>query len=101
MTCETCPAQLTQGERRAGKRRCKDCVKAMPRIRAEQPRRTGGHAHVSAEWATPINSKQGKPHKAPPGVSWWLDAPRDGFTALAEAQPKRDTDKVRLQELTV
>ena len=102
MKCETCPAQLRPCDRRAGRRRCKDCCRAMPGIRAVQPRRGGGHGFVAPEWATPVGKlAKPKPPKAAPTVSWWLDAPRDGFTKLAEKQPKRDTDKVRLQELTV
>ena len=102
MVCETCPATLRPCDRRAGRRRCKACCRAKPKIVAVRPTRKGGHGYVSQEWATPVGKlAKPKPPKAPPTVSWWLDAPRDGFTKLAEKQPKRDTDKVRLQELTV
>ena len=70
MTCDTCPAQLTAGDRRAGRRRCRTCSRGTPLILAARPTRKG-HAHVSAEWTTPIGKAATAKPKA--GVSWWTD----------------------------
>ena len=94
MTCDTCPATLSPGEHRAGRRRCRACCKAMPRI---LPVKRGGwgHAHVSTEWAKPVGKAAKKP-KAQPGVSWWLDfasGPRrdEEFMAKADRLVPRQT----------
>lgn len=84
MTCETCPELLTPAERRAGKRRCRTCCQAMPRILAARPVRKG-HAHISAEWQRPVG-KFAK-EKAKPSVSWWTSwatGPRRDAEYIAE-----------------
>ena len=91
--CDTCPATLTPADRRGGRRRCRACCKAMPRILTERPVRKG-HTHISAEWQRPV----GKAAKAKPvpGVSWWLSEPfqsdRTAFAARAEALVPRQTN---------
>ena len=85
MTCATCPASLTKADRRAGKRRCKDCCKAMPRILPERPRRPGLR-QVSPEFNNRPIGKAAKP-KAKPGVSWWTSwatGPRRDDEYIAE-----------------
>ena len=89
MICETCKAQLSPGEHRAGRRRCRACCTAMPRIVTVKQSRKKQAAIASGFTAFSLAKK--KP-KAQSGVSWswWLDfasGPRrdEEFKARADA----------------